>query len=216
MKFLVITNGTYGDLDWYRSRIKADKFEKKIVVDGGAGRARELGIIPDWVVGDMDSISEHDRRFMEDAGVSFELHPAEKDFTDTQIALELVEREGGRKIEVWGGTGSRLDHNLSNIFSASSFLERGIDIVFESPDLSVYFVKKKLIVPGAPGDTVSLIALGSKVSGVDLSGFKYPLDKATLEVNWQWAVSNIITGDYPVVRLESGILAVLHYKQPVP
>jgi thiamine pyrophosphokinase len=214
MKYLVITNGAYGDLDWYRSRI--GKFKKKIVADGAARRARELDIIPDWVVGDMDSINELDRRFMEDAGVSFELHPAEKDSTDTQIALELAERAGGREIEVWGGTGSRLDHNLSNIFSASSFLERGIDIVFESPDLSVYFVKKQLFVPGAPGDTVSLIALGSRVSGVDLSGFKYPLDKATLEANWQWAVSNIITGENPVVRLESGILAVFHYKKPVP
>ena len=56
MKYLVITNGTYGDLDWYRSRI--NKFAKKIAVDGGARRARELGIIPDWIVGDMDSISE--------------------------------------------------------------------------------------------------------------------------------------------------------------
>jgi len=214
MKYLVITNGAYGELDWYRSRIR--NFKKKIVADGAARRARELDIIPDWVVGDMDSISEHDRRFMEDAGVSFELHPAEKDSTDTQIALELAEREGGREIEVWGGTGSRLDHNLSNIFSASSFLERGIDIVFESPDLSVYFVKKQLVIPGALGDTVSLIVLGSRVSGVDLSGFKYPLDKATLEANWQWAVSNIIIGETPVVRLESGILAVFHYKKPVP
>jgi thiamine pyrophosphokinase len=58
-------------------------------------------------------------------------------------------------------------------------MERGINIVFESPDLSVYFVKRQLVVPGAPGDTVSLIALGNQVSGVDLSGFKYPLDKAT-------------------------------------
>ncbi len=214
MIYLVITNGTYGDLDWYRSRI--NKFAKKIAVDGGARRARELGIIPDWIVGDMDSISEQDRCFMQEAGVSFELHPAEKDFTDTQIALRLAEREGGREIEIWGGTGSRLDHNLSNILSASSFLERGINIVFESPDLSVYFVNKQLVVPGAPGDTVSLIALGNRVFGVDLSGFKYPLDKATLELNWQWAVSNIITGKNPVVRLDSGILAVFHYKQPVP
>ncbi|MDD4334128.1 MAG: thiamine diphosphokinase [Desulfotomaculaceae bacterium] len=213
MKYLVITNGTYGDLDWYRSRI--NKFAKKIAVDGGAGRARELGIIPDWIVGDMDSISAHDRRFMEEAGVCFELHPAEKDFTDTQIALKLVEREGGREIEIWGGTGSRLDHNLSNILSALSFLERGINIVFESPDLSVYFVEKQLVVPGVPGETVSLIALNNQVSGVDLCGFKYPLNKATLEINWQWAISNIITGKNPVVRLDSGILAVFHYKKPV-
>ena len=135
MKYLVITNGAYGDLDWYRGRI--NKFKKKIVVDGGAHRARQLGIIPDWVVGDMDSISVQDRRFMEEAGVSFELHPAEKDFTDTQIALALAEREGGREIEVWGGTGSRLDHNLSNSFSAASFLARGIDGICESPDLTV-------------------------------------------------------------------------------
>jgi thiamine pyrophosphokinase len=214
MKYLVITNGSYGDLDWYRDR--ARHFRKTVCADGGAGRARELGIIPDWIVGDMDSISEHDRRFMEGAGVCFELHPPEKDSTDTQIALELVEREGGREIVVWGGTGSRLDHNLSNIFSASSFLERGIDIVFDSPDLSVYLVKKKLVVPGVPGDTVSLIALDSRVSGVDLSGFKYPLEKATLEINWQWAVSNIITAESPVIRLDSGILAVFHYKMPVP
>lgn len=214
MKYLVITNGSYGDLDWYRRR--AGQFKRTVCADGGAGRARELGIIPDWIVGDMDSISEHDRRFMEEAGVSFELHPPEKDSTDTQIALELVERQGGRDIVVWGGTGSRLDHNLSNILSALSFIERGVDIVFDSPDLTVYYVKKQLVVPGLPGDTVSLIALDGRVSGVDLSGFKYPLDKATLEINWQWAVSNIITGESPVVRLDSGILAVFHYKMPVP
>jgi thiamine pyrophosphokinase len=214
MKYLVITNGSFGDLDWYRRRV--GQFKRTVCADGGAGRARELGIIPDWIVGDMDSISEYDRRFMEEAGVNFELHPPEKDSTDTQIALELVERQGGRDIVVWGGTGSRLDHNLSNILSASSFMERGINIVFESPDLSVYFVKRQLVVPGAPGDTVSLIALGNQVSGEDLSGFKYPLDKATLEFNWQWAVSNIIIGKNPVVRLDTGILAVFHYKQPVP
>ncbi|NQS75585.1 MAG: thiamine diphosphokinase [Peptococcaceae bacterium] len=213
MKYLVITNGTYGDLDWYRSRI--GKFEKKIVVDGGARRARQLGIIPDWIVGDMDSISEPDRRFMEEAGVSFELYPAEKDFTDTQIALRLAEREGGREIVIWGGTGSRLDHNLSNIFSALSFLARGIDVIFESPDLAVCFVRKQLVVPGKQGDTVSFIALSSEVSGVSLRGFKYPLNKATLKINWQWAVSNVITEENPLVRVESGILAVLHYKGPV-
>lgn len=214
MKFLVITNGEYGDLDWYKGR--AGCFDRVVCVDGGAKRARELCIIPDWVVGDMDSISENDRKYMEEAGVCFEVHPPEKDFTDTQLALELAEREGGREIVVWGGTGSRLDHNLSNIFSASSFLMRGIDIVFESPDLAVYLVKERLVIPGSPGDTVSLIALGDRVSGVDLRGFKYPLAKATLEGNWQWAISNVITGADPTVRLDSGILAVFHYKTPVP
>lgn len=213
MKFLVITNGAYGDLNWYRGR--AGLYDRIICADGGAKRARELCIVPGWVVGDMDSISKDDRKYMEEAGVCFEVHPPEKDFTDTQIALELAAREGGREIYIWGGTGSRLDHNLSNILSASLFIKRGIDIVFESPDLAVYFVKERLFIPGRPGDTVSLIALGDRVMGVDLQGFKYPLNRATLEGNWQWAVSNVITGANPVVRLDSGILAVFHYKRPV-
>ncbi len=213
MKFLVITNGTYGDLDWYRDR--AGLYDRVICVDGGARRARELCIVPGWVVGDMDSISDDDRKYMEGAGVSFELHPPEKDFTDTQIALELAARKGGKEICIWGGTGSRLDHNLSNIFSAASYLARGIKILFESPDLVVHFVEERLVIPGSPGDTVSLIALGERAVGVDLRGFKYPLAKATLESSWQWAVSNIITEANPVVRLDSGVLAVFHYKTPV-
>lgn len=213
MKFLIITNGAYGYLGWYRGR--AGRFDKIVCVDGGAKRARELGIIPHWVVGDLDSISENDRKYMEEAGACFEVHSPEKDFTDTQLALELAAREGGKEICIWGGTGSRLDHNLSNIMSATSFLARGIKIVFESPDLGVYFVEERLVIPGVPGDTVSLIALGERAVGVDLRGFKYPLDKATLESNWQWAVSNIITDANPLVRLDSGILAVFHYKTPV-
>ncbi|MEG3071681.1 MAG: hypothetical protein RQM92_13350 [Candidatus Syntrophopropionicum ammoniitolerans] len=50
---------------------------------------------------------------------------------------------------------------------------------------------------------------------MSLRGFKYPLNKATLKINWQWAVSNVITEENPLVRVESGILAVLHYKGPV-
>ncbi len=214
MRFLVITNGEYGDLNWYRD--KSGNFDKIICVDGGTRRARELCIVPDWVVGDMDSISKGDRKFMEQAGVCFEVYPAEKDYTDTQLALELAEKQGSKEIVVWGGTGSRLDHNLSNIFSAASFLTRGINIVFESRDLMVYLMKDRLVLPGSPGDTVSLIALGAKAEGVYLQGFKYPLNGVTLEGKWQWAVSNVIMESNPVVTVNSGILAVLHYQTPLP
>ncbi len=214
MEFLILTNGEYSDMDWYRGKV--DRFDRVICVDGGAGRARELGIIPDWVVGDMDSIGEGDRLFMKKAGAAFEVHPPEKDFTDTQIALELAAREGAREITIWGGIGSRLDHNLSNILSATSLLARGINVLFESPSPVVYLVKDRLVLPGRPGDTVSLIALGERASGVDLSGFKYPLNEATLESNWQWAISNVIKETNPVIRITSGVLAVFHYTLPLP
>ncbi len=215
MKFLIMTNGEYSDLDWYREQ-QAAGFDRIICADGGAGRARALGLIPDWIVGDMDSISEADRRYMEMAGVRLKKFPREKNHTDTQLALELAASEGGKKVVVWGGTGSRLDHTLSNVFSAAALLERGINVLFDSPGVTVYLVNDQLVLPGSVGDTVSLIALGDRVSGVNLQGFRYPLRDAVLESRWQWAVSNLVTEPDPVVKVASGNLAVFHYKVLIP
>lgn len=215
VKFLIMTNGSYGDLNWYREQ-QTDSFDRIICVDGGAGRARALGLIPAWVVGDLDSIRDGDRRYMEMTGVRFKTFPRQKNHTDTQLALELSAEQGAKKIVVWGGTGTRLDHTLSNIFSAVALLEQGIDVLFDSPGVTVYLIRDRLVLPGSVGDTVSLIALGEKAHGVNLQGFHYPLQDAVLESRWQWAVSNIIANTHPVVQVDSGVLAVFHYKILTP
>jgi thiamine pyrophosphokinase len=195
VKFLIMTNGAYDDLNWYRKQ-RTDCFDRIICVDGGAGRARALSLTPHWIVGDLDSICEEDRRYME-------------------IALGLAAGEGAKKVVVWGGTGSRLDHTISNICSAAALLTRGIDVLFDSPGVTVYLVKDQLVLPGSVGDTVSLIVLGDRAAGVNLHGFQYPLRDAVLESRWQWAVSNVITEPGPVVKVASGNLAVFHYKTPI-
>ena len=211
MRFLIMTNGDYGDLNWYRGR--AERFERVICVDGGARWARMLGIMPDWIVGDMDSITEADRKCMEQAGVCFKVFPQEKDFTDTQLALELALNEDCREIVVWGGAGSRLDHTLSNLFSAVLPVQKGVSVLFEAPGVDVYVINERLLLPGHPGDTVSLIVLGDKADGVVLRGFRYPLNGVVLEGRWQWAVSNVIVAKGPIVQVSSGVLAVFHYKR---
>jgi thiamine pyrophosphokinase len=214
VKFLIMTNGAYDDLNWYRKQ-RTDCFDRIICVDGGAGRARALSLTPHWIVGDLDSICEEDRRYMEIAGVPFKTFPCEKNHTDTQLALGLAAGEGAKKVVVWGGTGSRLDHTISNICSAAALLTRGIDVLFDSPGVTVYLVKDQLVLPGSVGDTVSLIVLGDRAAGVNLHGFQYPLRDAVLESRWQWAVSNVITEPGPVVKVASGNLAVFHYKTPI-
>lgn len=211
MKFLVMANGEYGDSAWYRGRRQA--FDRVICADGGAAAARRLGIVPDWIVGDLDSVKDDDRTYMEMMGVRFEVYPPEKDFTDTQLAFDLARREGAREVVVWGGTGSRLDHTLSNLFNASKLVEEGIRVSFESPDLTIYLVGDELTLPGKAGDTVSVLVLGDRATGVTEEGFRYPLDGATLECRCQYAVSNVIVGPEPRIRVASGILAVFHYRR---
>lgn len=211
MRYLIMTNGDYGDLGWYRD--KSGFFERIICADGAASVARCLGIVPDCLVGDMDSIREEDYNWLKEKKVEFRLYSPEKDMTDTQIAFELACQQGAEEITVWGGTGSRLDHTLSNIFSASRFVVEGISVTFVSPDLMIYLVADWLELPCQVGETVSLIVLGDEASGVTLRGFSYPLTRGRLDGRWQYAVSNVVAGPKPVISVESGILAVFHYKK---
>jgi thiamine pyrophosphokinase len=213
MKCLIMANGEYGALDWYRGR--AQGYDRVIAADGGAGQALRLGVVPNWVVGDMDSLAQADREMLDGLGAVFCVYPPEKDDTDTQLALRLAHKEGADEIAVWGGTGDRIDHTLSSLFSAAGFAEQGIAIRFEHPRVTVYLVCGRLVVPGHEGDTVSLITLGNRAEGVSLDGFRYPLREAVLDYRRPYTVSNVIVEPNPCVRVTSGVLAVIHYLQPV-
>ena len=171
MKVLIMTNGEYGDLEWYQEH--KEGFEQIICVDGGTGWARKLGILPNWVVGDMDSVSSDDLKFMEQRGVQLSRYPSQKDPTDTQISLQLAEKLGAEEITIWGGTGSRLDHTLHNLYSAANLVKKGKTVQFDSPVLSIYLVKDVLKLSGRIGKTVSVLAIGDRASGVSLEGFQY-------------------------------------------
>jgi len=214
LRFLLMANGEYGELEWYRPF--KDDFDRIICIDGGTDRAMALGITPWRVVGDMDSISEEARAYATSLGAAFTVVPREKDNTDFQLALELAQKAGAGSIVVWGGTGTRLDHSLSNLFSATSLVLQGIEVCFCSPREYVYLVSRHLVLPGKVGDTVSLITVGDEAGGVTLRGFQYPLDNAVLDGRWQCAVSNVIVEPNPEVTVGSGVVAVIHYHGELP
>ncbi|HHW28078.1 MAG TPA: thiamine diphosphokinase [Syntrophomonadaceae bacterium] len=211
MKVLIMTNGEYGNLEWYQER--KEGFDQIICVDGGAGWARKLGILPNWIVGDMDSVGGDDLKFMEQQGVQFSRYPSQKDTTDTQISLQLADELGADEITIWGGTGSRLDHTLSNLYSAANFVKKGRTVQFDSPILSIYLVKDVLKLSGEIGKTVSVLAIGDGASGVTLEGFQYPLHNVEIDSMWQYGISNVIVSSPQLVSVASGILAVFYYRE---
>jgi thiamine pyrophosphokinase len=208
MKALIMANGEYGNLEWYR--IRARNYQLIICADGGANQAARLGIVPDMVIGDMDSIEEKHRLELQSVGAQFFPFSTDKDFTDTQLAMEIAEEKGAKSITIWGGTGNRLDHSLANIFSAIRYVNSGIHVQLESPKETIYYVKDQLSLHGNIGDIVSVLALGEEASGVSLTGLKYPLVKATLEANLPIGISNSMVTSDALIQVESGILAVFH------
>ncbi|MGE5397322.1 MAG: thiamine diphosphokinase [Chitinophagales bacterium] len=213
MNTLILCNGSYGSLDWYTN--KAEAYDFIICVDGAAAVARKLALKPHVLIGDMDSILPADKAFMKNSGVKIVEYPSEKNETDTMLALLTAMDQGATEVTIWGGTGSRLDHTISNLYSVSTLTQKGIPVIFESPSETIHVINSALRLKGEPGDTVSLLVLSDLATGITLSGFKYPLNNATLELNWQWAVSNVIEVRDPLIELISGTLAVIHYHIPV-
>lgn len=210
MSSLIMSNGEYGESHWYE--LQKNDFHHILCTDGAAAKARKWGMIPDVVVGDMDSIHPEDLDFMEKNLVKIHRYPTKKDYTDTFLALLQAEENKWDTITVWGGTGGRLDHTLANLLGTLSFVRRGMRLVFDSPELTISMIGDYLELLGTEGNTVSLFPMGGKATGVTLDGFKYPLKNALLDPELPIGISNILTKNEAHVSVESGILAVFHYK----
>jgi len=209
MKFMLLANGEYGDLEAYRSVISRQ--DCIICADGGANYAFQMGLQPGYIIGDMDSITPELARYYAGNGTVIKKYPRSKDFTDTQLALSLAQELGAKEITVLGSLGGRLDHTLSNLYAGVEAAERGIKLVHFTPQCMVYLLKGTMLLNGKRGDLVSVMALTERVSGVYETGFEYPLDDVVLEMRNPFAVSNVMTGDQAELRSQNGILAVFHY-----
>ena len=214
-RWLIMANGAYGidseeSESWYREQ--SEGFHKILCADGGANYARRFDILPDFIVGDMDSIDAKEQLLLQKQKVAFHLVPAEKDVTDTQLALDIAARGGAGEIVIWGGAGDRLDHTLANLLSVVSYAKAGIKIRFDSPELTIHLVKDEQILLGTPGDTVTVLSLLPEAKDVTLTGFYYPLKHATLDAFHPVGVSNLMTEETARIQIGEGVLAVFHMK----
>lgn len=210
MKCVVLANGEYGDdLESYREIV--DKADCILCADGGANYAYNLQIVPDCIIGDMDSIAVEVRDHFSRREVPLKKYPKQKDFTDTQLALSEAEAWGADEIVLIGSLGKRLDHTLSNLYSCMDLAVKGVKVSHHTSDMQVHLVTGELRLQGRPGDVVSVLVLSDRAIGVSETGFEYPLQKAVLAKGNPYAVSNLMVGENATITVEEGVLAVFHY-----
>lgn len=209
MKCLILANGDYGKLEVYEDLILS--FDIVLCADGGANYAQQLDIVPDYIVGDMDSIDDKVKEHFIGKNVAFKKFPRQKDFTDTQLVISLAEELGATELTFFGTLGSRLDHTLSNLYSCIETVENGNRVIHYNPECTVYIVADKLDLTGNIGDTISVLALTDTVTGLSEKGVKYPLEYVLLEKANPYAISNILVAEKAEIILENGVIAVFHY-----
>ncbi len=210
MKCLILANGDYGPLKYYEKQLPA--VDMVLCADGGANYAYQMKLIPDYIIGDMDSIDEVVKVFyQQNEKVCFKKFPQQKDFTDTQLVISLAEDLGATEIMFFGTIGKRLDHTLSNLYSSIETCKRIDAIVHYSPECSIHIISKRLPLQGSPGEMVSVLALSDSVMGLSICGVEYPLDNVVLEKSNPYAISNIMALNEAEVAVKNGVVAVFHY-----
>ncbi len=171
-----------------------------IAADSGYKNARTLGVTPSIVVGDFDSFTEPLPPTVEKMQV-----PAEKDFTDSQLAVDIACQKGAEKIFLIGGLDGRLDHALSNLAILESLWhERIRAIICDGKNRVRYIEATSELVTNLGYKYLSIIAVDKKVKGVYIDGCKYPLKNARLERDYQFAVSNEIQKNCALVSVRKG------------
>ena len=184
-----------------------DKEDLIIAADSGYENALALGVSPTVALGDFDSYDE--QRIPSDVKkIPF---PPQKDFTDSQLAVEYAIEQGCTRIYLIGGLSGRLDHTMSNLAILESLWDRRIRAVMTDGCNRVRFLRNDSeILPRSPHFRYfGLLAADERVRGVEIDGCKYPLKNATLLRKNQFAVSNEIEGNCAFLSVRRGGLWIV-------
>jgi thiamine pyrophosphokinase len=180
-----------------------------IAADVGAVEARRLGYAVGLLVGDMDSVPGPLVEEIERAGGRVQRHPADKDATDLDLALAAALAEGVGRVLIVGGDGGRLDQLFGNalVMTAPRFASMQMDAIFGRARAHVIHGERDL--EGAPGETLSLFAVGGPARGVRVTGVRWPLDGATLEPGSSLGISNEFTDAMARIDVNEGVVLAI-------
>jgi thiamine pyrophosphokinase len=180
-----------------------------VAADGGLDRAVALGLAADVVVGDLDSVSAGALAAAEAAGARVVRHPAAKDATDLELALDEALALGGRRVLLVGSAGGRLDHllGLLVLLGAEPYAALELDAIVGGSLVHVIRAERRLA--GEPGELLSLFALGGAATGVVTEGLAYPLEGETLEPGSSRGISNVFEGAEARIAVGTGVLLAI-------
>jgi thiamine pyrophosphokinase len=180
-----------------------------VAADGGLDRAASLGLAVDVVVGDLDSASPVALRRAEAEGARVVRHPAAKDATDLELALDEAVGLGAKRVLVVASGGGRLDHLLASLLLLGSERYAGLEVDALVGDTLVHVIRGERVLRGVPAEVVTLLALGGRANGVTTDGLEYALRDEALEAGSSRGVSNLFAGAEARVSVTSGVLLAI-------
>ena len=205
-EILFVAGGKAPDGDWFGEVADGRKI---FCADKGIEICRACEVVPNFLIGDFDSADGDAVKWARDKNIPVEKYPADKDFTDTQLALSRAAEIFGEYVAILTGCfGGRFDHLYSTIFTCAAldrkvFLADEREIIFYlrgGEEVAITFFKKPF--------AVSLLPMTDSCAGVTTKNLHWELDGATLTQNFPNATSNRADNDKISVGIAKGILAI--------
>ena len=180
-----------------------EKGDVVIAADGGLKHTETLGIAPDIILGDFDSLGYVPQ--------GSELHPVEKDDTDAMLAAKRGLALGCREFLFYGSLdGPRLDHTVANFQPLAYLNEHGAKGTLIGLRQQVTLLKEgKMTFPKNAAGNISVFAFGADAEGVTIRNLYYNLEKGTLTPAFPLGVSNHFIGEEAEVSVEKGSVLIV-------
>jgi thiamine pyrophosphokinase len=198
-KAIIIANGEAPSLKIIRY-LQAKGFSRIIAADGGLLHCRKLRLVPDYIIGDFDSLKqsdlEHYRR------TSKIIHIRRQSDTDLEKALKHALKIGIKELAVCGITGFRIDHTLSNISILLRY-ESKVKLWAISNDSIIIPISGKYSFNSAKNELISIYAF-SRTARITTTGLKYPLHEATLSFGERESTSNRANAKKVTIAITKG------------
>jgi thiamine pyrophosphokinase len=207
---LVFANGDLNDGPAVRAALDAPEPWLVIAADGGLRHALTLGLVPDLVIGDMDSADPDMLAHAQKRGAAVQRFPVDKDETDLELALIAAAQRDCDPIRVVGAVGDRLDQTIGNVYLLTLPALRGRDVRLVNGKQTAWLAYPgEMMIAGQPGDTLSLIPVEGEAVGVVTENLKYPLRRETLVFGPARGMSNVLLDGKARVTFERGLLLMI-------
>lgn len=207
---IIFANGVLTDPDGLKNQLRPT--DRLICADGGTQHVLALGLTPHVVIGDLDSTPPELVAQLRAQGVSIQPYPADKDFTDLELALEFALAEQPHEILLVTALGGRLDQVLANIMllARPAYAAIPITLLDGLQRAMMLRANQSLTLHGRVGDTLSLIPLTPTVTGVTIEQVKWPLTDVTLSFGSSFTISNEFVENQANVSIQNGLVLLVH------
>lgn len=174
-----------------------------IAADKGLDNLKKIGIKPDVIIGDFDSLG------FVPSGENIKRLPVEKDDTDVGFAVNYAFELGYKEFVIYGAIGGLLDHTVANLQLSAYISSKGGKSVFVGENVFVTSITNDTLKISNGKGRLSVFALSDKAEGVFLSGLKYPLENAVIENIFPIGVSNEFTDKSAKIAVKNGTLLIV-------